>query len=70
MNRQDGTAENWLIAYTKALRQKLPQGQYILTHAPVAPWFSKEHYKTGAYWTVNNQVGNLIDWVRSSHAFT
>ena len=33
MNAQDGSAENWLTTFTKALRAQLPQGQYILTHA-------------------------------------
>ena len=33
MNRGDGTAENWLADFTTALRDSLPQGQYILTHA-------------------------------------
>ena len=32
-NSQGGTAETWLINYTKQLRTKLPQGQYILSHA-------------------------------------
>ncbi|KAG9312391.1 glycoside hydrolase family 18 protein [Chiua virens] len=35
----NGSAESWLISFTKQLRKTLPQGQYILTHAPVAPWF-------------------------------
>ncbi|KAJ6514092.1 glycoside hydrolase [Mycena vulgaris] len=35
-----GTAVAWLSTFTRALRAQLPQGQYILTHAPVAPWFS------------------------------
>lgn len=38
-----------------------PDG-YILTHAPVAPWFSPGKYKNGAYLTVNQKVGNLTDW--------
>jgi chitinase len=64
INRQDGSAENWLISLTRQLRFRLPAGQYIITHAPVAPWFSKAKYPTGAYATVHAQVGNLIDWVR------
>lgn len=28
-----GTAENWLISFTKQLRSQLPSGQYIITHA-------------------------------------
>jgi len=33
MNAQDGSAENWLVTFTQALRAQLPQGQYIITHA-------------------------------------
>jgi chitinase len=62
MNRRDGSAENWLITFTQTLRASLPQGQYIVTHAPVAPWFSAGLYASGAYATVNAKVGNLIDW--------
>ena len=32
-NNDGGSAESWLVSYTKQLRTKLPQGQYILTHA-------------------------------------
>lgn len=28
-----GTAEAWLISFTKQLRVNLPQGSYFLTHA-------------------------------------
>lgn len=58
-----GEAEQWLISCTKAIRQVLPQGQYILTHAPQAPYFSGFHgYKNGGYVTVHQEVGDLIDW--------
>ncbi|KAF5379005.1 hypothetical protein D9757_009104 [Collybiopsis confluens] len=58
-----GTAEVWLVKFTKQLRQTLPKGKYILTHAPVAPWFRTDrHYPNGAYVTVNKEVGDLIDW--------
>ncbi|EJU00743.1 glycoside hydrolase [Dacryopinax primogenitus] len=63
MNAMDGSAENWLTTFTQTLRQKLPQGQYILTHAPVAPWFiGAPRYKSGAYAQVDKKVGSLIDW--------
>ncbi|EGO22388.1 glycoside hydrolase family 18 protein [Serpula lacrymans var. lacrymans S7.9] len=61
INAQDGSAETWLSTFTTAIRAKLPQGQYILTHAPVAPWFSSI-YTTGAYLKVDQNVGSLIDW--------
>ncbi|TFK53391.1 glycoside hydrolase [Heliocybe sulcata] len=58
----DGSAENWLISFTTELRNQLPSGQYILTHAPVAPWFSPSMWGGGGYLKVHQSVGNLIDW--------
>ncbi|KAI0073512.1 glycoside hydrolase family 18 protein [Panus rudis PR-1116 ss-1] len=57
-----GAAENWLISFTKQLRTQLPQGDYILTHAPVAPWFSPNKWGGGGYLKIHSQVGSLIDW--------
>ncbi|KAH8110972.1 chitinase [Phellopilus nigrolimitatus] len=62
MNAGDGKAEEWLSTFTTTLRGQLPQGQYILTHAPLAPWFSTQGFKSGAYLTVNKNVGDMIDW--------
>ncbi|KAJ6581492.1 glycoside hydrolase [Mycena capillaripes] len=58
----DGKAEAWLISFTTQLRTILPQGTYILTHAPVAPWFSPSIWGGGGYLKVHQSVGNLIDW--------
>ncbi|KAF7356556.1 Glycoside hydrolase family 18 protein [Mycena venus] len=58
----DGKAEAWLISFTTQLRTLLPQGTYILTHAPVAPWFSPTIWGGGGYLKVHAAVGNLIDW--------
>jgi hypothetical protein len=55
-----GTGEQWLIDFTKALRSKIPN--HIVTHCPQAPYFKSEYYKNGGYITVNQQVGNLIDF--------
>ncbi|KAH0835490.1 glycoside hydrolase family 18 protein [Lanmaoa asiatica] len=57
-----GTAESWLISLTQQLRTRLPQGQYILSHAPVAPWFSPNMWSGGGYLQVHKSVGSLIDW--------
>jgi len=62
MNVGDGKAEKWLTSFTQQLRTQLPQGSYILTHAPVATWFSPKKFGGGAYLNVNSAVGNLIDW--------
>lgn len=57
-------AVDWLVKFTQQLRNQLPAGQYIITHAPVAPWFSNNaQFKGGAYLQVDQQVGDLIDWV-------
>ncbi|KIK62369.1 carbohydrate-binding module family 5 protein [Collybiopsis luxurians FD-317 M1] len=61
-NRKDGSAEAWLISFTTQLRQTLPVGEYIVTHAPVAPWFISELYNGRGYTYVDQQVGDLIDW--------
>ncbi|KJA28077.1 glycoside hydrolase family 18 protein [Hypholoma sublateritium FD-334 SS-4] len=58
----NGKAEAWLISFTQQLRTKLPQGTYLLTHAPVAPWFSPNAWGGGGYLKVHASVGNLIDW--------
>lgn len=59
----DGTAVAWLETFTTALRAQLPAGQYIITHAPVAPWFSgKSVYPSGSYLDVDQSVGSMIDW--------
>jgi len=57
-----GAAEDWLISFTTQLRTILPVGQYIITHAPVAPWFSPNIWGGGGYLKVNEEVGDLIDW--------
>lgn len=57
-----GSAENWLISFTTQLRNQLPAGQFIITHAPVAPWFTPNRWGGGGYLKVNQQVGSLIDW--------
>jgi hypothetical protein len=33
INSGDGRAEAWIIALTKTLREQLPAGQYLITHA-------------------------------------
>lgn len=58
----NGLAEMWLISFTKQLRTQLPQGEYILTHAPVAPWFSPNKFAGGGYLKIHATVGSLIDW--------
>jgi len=64
INNGSGDAENWLISFNTALRSHLPSGQYYITHAPVAPWFTTDtsQYPHGAYRAVAQKTGNDIDW--------
>jgi len=63
-NAASGKAEQWLIDFTTELRKQLPKGEYYITHAPVAPWFTTNttRYPKGAYRAVQSAVGGLIDW--------
>jgi len=61
-NAGDGKAEDWIISFTTKLRSLLPQGKYIITHAPVAPWFAPNVWGGGGYLKVHEKVGSLIDW--------
>ena len=64
MNKGDGAAETWVSTFTSTLRQTLPQGQFILSHAPLAPWLSPNaQFAAGAYVTINKNVGSMIDFV-------
>ena len=70
VNKGDGAAEQWVSTFTTAIRQKLPQGQFILSHAPIAPWMApNDLFKGGAYVTINKNVGSLIDFVSHSPQF-
>ena len=65
MNKGDGSAEKWVGTFTQTLRAALPKGQFILTHAPLAPWLAPNNqFKGGAYVAIHKSVGSLIDWVR------
>ena len=55
-----GTGEQWLIDFTIALRKIIPD--HIVTHAPQAPYFKNDYYKNGGYITVDNKVGDLINF--------
>ncbi len=55
-----GKGEDWLIKFTTRLREGLPN--HIITHAPQGPYFKKEFYKNGAYITIHQAVGNMINF--------
>ena len=57
----DSSGENWLITLTTVLRQNLKPGA-IITHAPQAPYFGVGAYPKGAYLTVDQAVGSMIDF--------
>ncbi|KAI0644217.1 glycoside hydrolase [Trametes meyenii] len=63
IDASDGKAEAWIATFTQQLRSQLPKGQFILSHAPVAPWFTvNDKFSAGAYRKVDETVGDLIDW--------
>lgn len=58
----NGEGASWLIDLTNSLRDQLPQGQYLLTHAPIGAWLVRALYsKDGGYAAVNDAVGSKID---------
>ncbi|KZP07837.1 carbohydrate-binding module family 5 protein [Athelia psychrophila] len=62
-NGGTGSAENWLITFTTELRSLLPAGQYIISHAPLAPWFQPSpRWGGGGFLKVDSSVGSLIDF--------
>jgi chitinase len=55
-------AEAWLVSFHRELRNLLPE-PYLISHAPVAPWFtSAAVYQSGAYVAVHQAVGDSIDF--------
>lgn len=54
-------ATKWLIPFTRQLRANLPQQQYYLSHAPIAPLFNTDSYPLGYTW-VQQRIGDLIDF--------
>ncbi|KAG5640864.1 hypothetical protein DXG03_006806, partial [Asterophora parasitica] len=57
-----GTAEAWIISFTRQLRVQLPAPTYIISHAPVAPWFVPNRWPGGGYLGIDKAVGSAIDW--------
>ncbi|CAO1638205.1 unnamed protein product [Sympodiomycopsis kandeliae] len=51
----------WLVNFTNTLRQELGW-DYWITHAPIAPWFSQDSYKSASYVDVERQTNDAIDW--------
>ncbi|WWD20162.1 hypothetical protein CI109_104638 [Kwoniella shandongensis] len=52
----------WIVEFQRELRRLLPS-PYIISHAPVAPWFtSAADYSDGAYTAIHQQVGDTIDF--------
>ena len=55
-----GPGAQWIIEFTKAYRAVSPDT--ILAHAPLGPYFSNTFYASGAYNTVDKEVGSMIDF--------
>ncbi|CAO1619346.1 unnamed protein product [Sympodiomycopsis kandeliae] len=62
--QQNHDVVEWIVAYTRAVRREIPRGQYVLTTAPVAPWFTtnKQRYCSGLFGAINKEVGQEYDW--------
>lgn len=58
---ESGTAVDWLVLFHNTLRQLLPAG-YLITHAPVAPWFVSSKYMGGGYSGLHKRIGDTVDW--------
>jgi chitinase len=57
----NGIGEQWLLNFMTKLRSLLPN--FLIVHTVNAGYFvGKPIFKNGAYLTVNNQVGSLIDF--------
>lgn len=55
-------AESWLVSFQAELRRQLP-APYLISHAPVAPWFTSANaYPSGAYVKVHQETGTGIDF--------
>lgn len=50
-----------MAAFQATLRYELGDS-YLISHAPLGPWFDDQSYSDGAYYTVNKEVGSTIDW--------
>ena len=58
-----GKSEDWVSSLQTELRNQLPAGKYVISHAPVAPWFTDaDIYQNGGYIAINSRVGSTIDW--------
>nr|VWO94730.1 Lmo1883 protein [Ganoderma boninense] len=62
MQTKAGAGETWVSSFTQTLRVYLPKGRFIISHAPVGPWFEPKFCPGGGYLTVHKKVGDLIDW--------
>ena len=56
-----GTAEQWIVDFTKKLRSLLPDT--LLVHSVNAGYFTGQPtFRNGGYLNVHSEVGNLIDF--------
>ncbi|EAR94987.1 glycoside hydrolase family 18 protein (macronuclear) [Tetrahymena thermophila SB210] len=57
-----GPGADYIIAFQKALSEKVHNKNIIFTHAPQAPYFSRTVYKDKGYYQVEKEIGHLIAW--------
>lgn len=55
---------HWVSLVVVCITFAFQFSEYIITHAPIAPWFSDDTslYPSGAYHAVAQAVGNSVDW--------
>lgn len=57
-----GPGADYIIAFQKALSEKVHDKNILFTHAPQAPYFSRTVYKDKGYYQVEKEIGHLIAW--------
>lgn len=56
-----GTAAEWIEIFHTSLRSGLGDA-YLISHAPIAPWFDTSESPDGGYASVWKSVGTTLDW--------
>ena len=56
-----GKSAAWVTDFHKALRSALGP-DYLISHAPISPWFQGSAYPDGAYETVFKNIGDELDF--------
>jgi len=58
----DGKGIDYIIKFQKALSANVNNKNLLFTHAPQAPYFSRQYYNNKGYYKVEKEIGHLIAW--------